>query len=473
MVANPRQEFAQLVDEVELLSPTAWYILNKADYEFVAKGHRVSTACVTKVGASGFMFTFATELWERLTIQEKLFIMLHECAHVYHGHFVRDFNKYKQYTDKEIAWAVDLAVNSQLLKAFTFKVDDLPFLREFGCWPDTILEHKGIVLPEQLSVEDYLVLLALNRDTPTPSQQQANQQQEGGASSKPGSGGEPTTLDDHLESTGTSIPDRFKTEKEKPAPRPYNPDDDDDGEEPISKPGPAKPKLVDAIAKKLGVNSDDAKRRIAKDIAKLLGDKAAVGLGVSPELLGLEVDLSKPVSPWKRFARPFIKEALKFRDEERWIKPRRIMAMDVGNVFLPSEHEAELQGKVRINLFLDTSGSCSSMVPHFIAFAKAMPEDLFEVRTFGFNSVVYDINLKDPKFKYGGTLFAPIIQAHEELSVNRKAYCFVFTDLDAFDWGKCNFSRPKEWHWFHYVEDSRLLHRIPAGSKSHLLEDFE
>lgn len=141
--------FQNLIDEIKELDTLLYALLYKA--RVVWDSADVSTAAVT-IQQGKLVFFFNTTFWNTLTIQEQLFLIIHECFHVLLYHFVR----FKTFS-RVVNVALDLAVNHSIIRRFSFDEKDLPSIRSSGCWCDTVLPNETLL--DTLSAEEYLFIL--------------------------------------------------------------------------------------------------------------------------------------------------------------------------------------------------------------------------------------------------------------------------------------------------------------------------
>lgn len=399
-----QQEFDALLEEIKELSIVLYSFLYKSKVSWGKE--RTQTACVSLSNGCA-NFAFNPKFWDKLNQREHLFLILHECYHIFLEHFVR-FTEIGQLENA----ALDIANNHTLLKHFTFDVADLPFLRKNGCWVDTVIPGK--VLMEGLSAEEYLLTL---------------QQHKGKAQGE--------SLDDHQASSkGVSQEDLDKLMER--------------AEEFMKEQFPEK-------------TEEEIKEQIEKGLQDV---GLTAGAGEGKDVLAEYFEKRKVT--WKHFAKRFIKAVYDDKEETLWIPNRRTHDLCNTDMFLPAYRDQDIENKVQVVLFLDTSGSCGEYKKHFLGFAKAIPADLFDVHAFGFNRVVYSVDLKNPKFKGGGTNFQEF-QKYMNTVPGKRKYAFVFTDGYG---NNTKLDHPENWHWFLFSKGSTRNY-IPKGCQTHCLDNFE
>ena len=107
----------------------------------------IPTACVKFDRAGNYVsFHFNPEFWEQKTSYERLFIICHECLHVWLNHGLRTKNaEFPQMVNT----ALDVVINHMLVDSFGFQRHKIADFKEL-CWIDTIFDEKdGDIEPEQ------------------------------------------------------------------------------------------------------------------------------------------------------------------------------------------------------------------------------------------------------------------------------------------------------------------------------------
>lgn len=335
-------------------------------------------------------FVFNPKYWENLSEYERVFVICHECLHVilHHGHRIRDAKD----SERQICnIALDVVVNHSLVNHFGFDRYRISNQQEL-CWVDTVFPGK--IVPENESFEYYFNLI-----------------------SKLGScsGG-----DEGQENVGTGL----KT-----------PDDhsmlgDSDWE--------------DAIGKVSDEMSDIDKSSVQGVIEKHYqptGDEAEGGLLPGVGTIGSWTFANVGMVQVKRKWETVIKKwSLKydrpeFKDVEQWARLNRRFSMIEDELMLPSEmeQEFEVEGKVEVWFFQDTSGSCAGYRDRFFKAAMSLSTERFHVRLFCFDTQVYETSLESKKiYGGGGTCFA-IIENHIQQTLQSEMIdypeaVFVITD---------------------------------------------
>lgn len=391
------ENFKQLTDEIYDFNIVLYALLYKAN---VTWSDDCPTAAVN-VHNGRATFYFNPTFWDKLTVQEQLFLILHECYHVFLFHFQR-FREYDDITNA----ALDVAVNHSLLRQFNFTDEQLPYLRINGCWCDTVVE--GQILLDTLSAEEYLLILKQNATSVNY-----------------------ISMDAH----GNISPEDLEDLKEQ-----------------------LKKDLKDLLP-------DKTKEEI-EDLLSSFEDQATKAGSGSGDLEIVDA-ITKNKQTWTRFAKKLQKDMFKTREESVWLPNKRLRHLEKDGMHIPTMRDEDILEKVNVVLFLDTSGSCSTYKRHFLGFAKALPQEFFNIHCYGFNTTPYKVDLKAPKFRDGGTSFHFFQRIFDE--VPGKKIAFVFTD----GYGShCELTTPSIWNWFMFSRNSSSSY-IPKGCRIHKLEDFE
>ncbi len=367
-------------------------------------------------------FLFNKEFWDKCTPYERLFVVAHECLHVFLNHGIRT----KDGDDHQVCnSALDVVVNETLLSGFGFQRDRISFADDL-CFRDTVFTKQGIHADPNESFEYYYNLLSQNTTYIKLNVVVLGSGEDGG----------PSVLDDHSKFIGKD--------------------------------------LSDIAAEAAGTLDDKEKEELRKAIESQLNTpagKAALG----------NLSLTKPLShkkslKWKEVVR---KQFLRAEGgpEEQWGMRSRRQNMLPSDAILPSERDNDgLFRRTEVCLFLDNSGSCASLKDQFFTAALSLPSNEFRVRAFSFDTNVYEIDLKSLKIRGGGgTAFAPI--EHTLLKIEGATGRYpqlVFVITDGYG-TQVNPKHPKRWHWFLQDErqkDNVLKHYAPKECHAHILKDF-
>lgn len=182
---------------------------------------------------------------------------------------------------------------------------------------------------------------------------------------------------------------------------------------------------------------------------------------------------TKKKKKWERIVKEWVQKNDQFTMAEQWTYTNPRHALLNKNYFLPSKHRVLNYEKEKINIYLfqDTSGSCVDLAPRFLAVARSIPEDRFNIRFFCFDTMTYEIDYHSDQLQgFGGTRFDIIEQTIQKEVNNGHPYpdgIFVITD----GYGTQVLpQKPKLWTW---ILSSNCKDYIPKESTIHKLEDYE
>jgi hypothetical protein len=123
--------------------------------------------------------------------------------------------------------------------------------------------------------------------------------------------------------------------------------------------------------------------------------------------------------------------------------------------------------KIKVVFYVDSSGSCWSLAPRFIAAARTLPPEFFDVQCFSFDTWVYPVDLENPSVQGGGGTSFKCLDKHLRKLEQQPEAVFVVTDGLG---DHITPIEPEKWHWF-LSRDTRYC--IPSGSRIFVLAEFE
>lgn len=377
----------------------------------------IETAEVVFDEAGGFIqFNFNRDFWATRTRYEKKFIIGHECLHVILNHGLRA----RTTTDMRRAnIAMDIVVNHMLVNRFGFDRTQIRGWEKL-CWVDTVFPDRTD-LANNLTFEQYFNALSSN-----PKNSKAR------------------TLDNHSSMGGSDWSD-----------------------------------VIDRLNKAM---SDEEKEGLRNEIEKHFQkddkerEQHGRGTGTGGKWYFANPGVVKKKRKWetviKKWAKQFIKSNI--HEVEQWARINRRFVGVSREFILPTEMEidVEIEGKIKVWFFQDTSGSCESFKDRFFKAAMSLPTDRFEVKMHCFDTRVFETDLESKKlYGFGGTSFDILeeyIQRH--IKANKEKYpqaVFVVTDGVG---NKVFPERPERWYWF-LSSNSRYC--IPEKCNIYMLNDFE
>lgn len=411
-----RSEYNELLLRLECVHSAFRFLVDNSRPTF---DYICDTACVLfNTEDKTFSFHINPEFWYSNPSSEfRAFVISHESYHVFMDHGLRSVK-----LNHDIAnIAQDIVINELLANQFFDRKIIDP--EDRYCWYDTVL--KDIPHQKGENFEYYYKLLMNNQDSLVSKGLIGSHNIPSGSS-----GGNATTSD-------------MPTSE-----RPITRNDIDD--------------FIEKI------NAEEGEGTIAGNLPG--GVTISVG----------KIDVQKK-KKWESVIHEWVGLRLKKKEKviSHWIgKDRRMTLLD-NVLMIPSSREVEEKDldKDMIDLwfFQDTSGSCMSFAKRFFKAAKSIPTDRFNVRTFCFDTQVYETDLSSGKlYGFGGTKFN-ILEAHIERELankNLKKYpdaIFIITDGDG---NNIHPKHPDRWYWF--LGGSYITKRyIPPASTTYMLKDFE
>jgi hemoglobin-like flavoprotein len=173
----------------------------------------------------------------------------------------------------------------------------------------------------------------------------------------------------------------------------------------------------------------------------------------------------KQTKSWLRVVKKLVNKHCNIVFQERWgmYDHRRNSFSEL----LPSEKMIldENKEKIKVTMFLDSSGSCYHLAESFFRASESIPRETFNVELFSFDTRVNKIG-KDRKIKGGGGTDFSCISKYIDAMVKKPELIFVITDGYG---GKFKCTNPNIWAWFlstSYKSD------IPKECKVYSLSDF-
>ena len=356
----------------------------------------IPTAAVKFDRAGNYVsFHFNPEFWESKTSYERLFIICHECLHVWLNHGLRTKNaKYPQMVNT----ALDVVINHMLVENFGFQRHKISDNKEL-CWIDTVYGEEDGDIESEETFEYYYNKLIESPNTKFIDLKLVDSH-------------------DHLEEVDFD-------------------------------------KIVDNLGEDL---SEQEKKEIAKTIDKHREKSSSFGRGdramAEWETMTVPTTIKKKRAWFELIKRWATHKGQTDADADQWVRKNRRLAFLESNtgsqLMLPSENEdcAYDDDKVEMWLYLDVSGSCYNLRNDFFCASLTIPHDRIKMRTFCFDTKITEVNLKDRQLISGGGTSFSIIEQHiqKELKPGKKhPVIFVFTD----GYGdSVRINEPKKWHWF-------------------------
>ena len=355
--------------------------------------------------------------WKSLSMQEKLFVISHECLHIILNHLTRLSNEENR---KIINYAMDIVVNHLLVNKFGFKRSEIDPTNVY-CWVDKFFKPEENIKTDETAEYYYHLLMIkhkngeLNDDSETVDGHDTISQED---------------LEDFIDQM-----DEFLTPDEKEY-------------------------LKDMIVKHAGGESGPAGKGGGK------GQWTFFNIRV------------KKKKKWETVIKKWALQTVGRKEKvaTQWARLNRRFAFISKDIFLPSELESDEAHKeakkIDVYFFLDTSGSCHHLGERFFSAAKSLPEERFNIRLFCFHDYVVETEITGEKVHLGGGTNFQIIEDYIQKlitteGVNYPKAVFVITD----GWGtEIHAEHPERYHWF-LSEKTKTY--IPKESYCYDLKDYE
>lgn len=389
----------------------------------------IPTACVAFSKDSGKPINLIVNpnLWNSINITTKLFLLCHECLHIIFQHGIR----FKGLNRELSNIAGDIVINHALIERFFFDKRKLShWFTDPIVWVDTIFDNPYISTNK--SVEYYYHLL-LNKMYGFDYQTVYN-----------------IVIDDlsglsdeEIEKLSGEVLEKIDKGSD------YN----------------DKNKIKDIL------NQKREQDKLNQDQKKSQGQKAGTNSAT------YEWDTTKPIlKPTPRWDK-FIKRVMnpKFLGDtigDDWNRENfRYSAIGDPDIMMPIERDDSDIGKVKpgVSVYLDVSGSCTSLIPKFWDLVQTIPHHIFNIKLFTFDTQVNEITLTDKKIEAGGGTCFQIIASSVENTSPSPDLIFVITDGEGNNFNATN---PERWK-FLMPKDSYCTSYIPEKVEHFEIEDFE
>lgn len=410
--------------DLEKYSEVFYHFWNYCNVDFT---EAIPTAAVSfdKTGQC-LKLSINPTFWAAKTYTQQLFILAHEMLHVYykHGNKAKNLIKERRGDLMKIAnVAMDLCVNRTLTTSFGFDRAEIDPENMF-CWIDTVFKDKQ-ESPDKY-FEYYYNLIKDNAKVIKIST---------------GKSGGNNLVDDH-----GGLGDME--------------DDEIDG-------------ILKEIADK--THGDEVKKFLEKAGEEPKDDKSPkskqAGIQSGSQILKVKANRIYK-RRWEAVIRKWMTKASGDNDFDQWVKKNRRFTLLDGDLLLPSENECWHKdlNRIKINFYMDVSGSTYHLAQRFFDAANSIPLNRFEVNLYQFDTQVREVK-NNEVIGGGGTAFVPL-EAHCLEIMNKTGKypdaCFCISDGMSYD--KFNPLYPDRWHWF-LTENYR--NQIHKGCNFYNLSDFE
>jgi hypothetical protein len=427
------EEFLELSRELEGHHGLFYRLWNLGKPVFSDK---IPTAGVyfDRVGACvNFLLNY--DFWQTQTLEQKLFVICHECLHVALNHGIRmQNNKDPMLTNQ----ALDIVVNHSLVERFLFERDKVD-PQNIYCWVDTVFSPDSQIATDK-SFEHYYNLLEAQKKAQMGTG-------EAGESQPGGSGQGRHTVDSHDDLSNQDFRE-----------------------------------LIESLNETLSDSEKESLQPVIERHCEKPSQGALAGREGGSGWTFAKVGKVKKKRKWETIIKRWASKYIRDNVEEQWARTNRRMLFFEGDLVIPTEAEVDGfdEGRIQVWFFQDTSGSCYGFIDRFFKAAMSLPSDRFDVKMHCFDTRVFETTLESKKlYGFGGTSFSCIeayiqryIKAHDQ--PYPKAV-FVITDGCG---DRVTPEMPSRWHWFldayndtwtrNYIETC-----IPKTCNRYNLGDFE
>lgn len=163
----------------------------------------------------------------------------------------------------------------------------------------------------------------------------------------------------------------------------------------------------------------------------------------------------------KEWAQAFLQS-----DKYDWKRPSRRTAFLNSGLIMPSFLEQEYK-RVKVWLYMDTSGSCIELADRFFSAAASLPPKFFDPRLFCFDVDIYETDIHSRQVYGGGGTAFDIIDTHLRKQGEHPDFVFVITDGHG---NEVKPEQPNKWHVFLTTDNKSCF---PDNCVFHSFEEFQ
>jgi len=235
-----------------------------------------------------------------------------------------------------------------------------------------------------------------------------------------------------------------------------------------------------------GELSEDEKEDLKDTIEKHFEEKpegspdspAGTGAGDIWTFADVDPNKIKKQRKWENVIRRWVHKVMReiTKDMEQWVRVNRRFALVDKQLILPTEMEIEdfweEVDRIRVDFYMDTSGSCIGMKDRFFKAAASLPDVRFDVRLHCFDTRCYDTTLESQKMYGGGGTSFDCIESDVQKRCkkdNEKYPAAIFVLTDGYG-DEIQPENPEAWYWF---VTNGYFNYIPEESHKYNLDEFE
>jgi predicted metal-dependent peptidase len=349
----------------------------------------IPTACVTLPKNAKPDMIIGEEFWKVLNLRERLFVVCHECLHIFLDHGVRNDLSVPGATPSLVNKAQDICINEMIVDMFNYDREDLRDWKKF-CWIETCFSDPHLIKRN----ETFIYYLKKLIEDPSK------------AEAKDG----PTIFDEHgLPSDGTEGEPETQEEKK------------------------AREKLAETLAGELTVGELE---KLIKGLPGT-GEIAGTMAGVIEQVIAkkskkLKINFAHIIRKLKKSSMKKTEHDVEtFTHEDRRFED----IIRTQGVSIPGMATIEKLKSDRLltAVFMDISGSCMDYFDIFqrVFLAFDVEREIFDTHLFIFDTKVKEVKPGDSIHVGGGTDFKIIEDKCLELEAQGKKYpdcIIVITD---------------------------------------------
>lgn len=395
-------EKLKIIDELEELKVPFRHFWGLCDIYFT---DNIPTACISFY-KENIALQINKTFWDELPRKAQLFIICHEQEHLILDHFYR--LKFSEGDARNKNIAADIVVNHKLIRNYDFEKTDLPKWEKY-CWLDTVFPGKDV--PDNKTAHFYYNLLNQKDETS-------------------GEDGQPSSGDAARDAVG----DAFDSHEQ-------------GGEIPRQVMDKLKEIVSEYVKEQTAELSDDEKQQWIED--NCLDEHAEHDHNYDTTGFGNRTQTHHVKRTndniWKTLHSKMQPGLCKDKLHNHWIFRQRNHHLLPDDLMLPATHTIDIPKQVRVHVYMDTSGSCSSNALRFLKLAVTLPKKLFDIKMFGFGTTVYEVDLTPPYTLKGfGNESYQAVSNHVDEHGKNIDGVIVFTDGYS---PQATITHPRKWHW--------------------------
>lgn len=396
-----------------------------------------SAAIVFERSGNPIKLIINPDFWNKLTFNDKLFVICHEMLHPIMDHGYR-FNYLigKGYSARQINIMNDIVINEMLFWHYGFKRSDLSdFLNDY-IWTIERGHERG--LWKEPNIENYQSTeYYLNRMSEAEIEYVGFDQH---------------NFEDWQDVMNTIINNGYSD-------------------------------LIGDLYERINKTINEDLTRNSHTSEPSSAEKSLQSRGISPGNLFKKYRLGriKPKKKWETVLKKWAAGKVQWLDKERprfeRVDRRLQDLMNYSNAKMPAMLEIPVRSfpknKIPIYFFLDTSGSCISYSERFFKAAATLDANHFNIKLYCFDTSVYKTTLKSGEvFGGGGTSFdiieEEVQRSLKEGEITKYPTVWILTDGAGND---VRPQKPEKWYW--YLTENGIKNHIPTKSHVYDLAKFE